>query len=235
MKRDDSGRFFPGATDSTLRRGVYPAITIGTVEPPDPEWKGVEVLLFIVCVFVAMLALFGCSSTRDVATNEVQHETVTTTTVTEPVVVDLPIGQATVQPTRVVQTVDRRQTTDTKTRETALHEPSPAVMQAAQGISGVGMAGATGGLGALAYGAFKLLQMRKSLTTLADDHDGEKEAHDDTRRSLAETVKGIEAAKARLLLAGDSITGRQAWELVRTELERKQSGDTQERIRALLS
>ena len=84
--------------------------------------------------FIGLIALLlsGCSLVREEVKKETQVEQ--TVTRTGPLVADTPVGQVVLHPATV--TVDRRQTTDTRTDETRRAEP-PDLSAAAPLVSGV--------------------------------------------------------------------------------------------------
>lgn len=117
-----------------------------------------------VWVILCALLLSGCVS-REEASKEVQTEQVRTTTqtTTAPVVVESTFGQVTIQPAKVeqVQTVERRQITDTQSKAETTAQIPPAVQQVAQ-AGAVGLGGMIPGLGGIAGAAFGLWQMLRA-------------------------------------------------------------------------
>lgn len=128
-----------------------------------PELPIGTVSLGVWLVICAVL-LSGCF-TREEAAKEVLTEQVRTTTqtTTAPVVVESPIGQVTIQPTKVeqVQTVERRQVTDTQAKaETSVQVPQPI----AQAVPAV--AAGLGGIAGLAFGLWQWLGKARAVGTL---------------------------------------------------------------------
>ncbi len=124
-----------------------------------------------VWVILCAVLLSGCIAREEVA-KEVQTEQVTTKTqtTTAPVVVESPIGQITVQPAKVeqVQTVERRQVTDTQARaETSANVP-PQIAQAVPAVASgaIGLIPGLGGLVGLAVGIWGWFGRAKTLGTL---------------------------------------------------------------------
>ena len=117
-----------------------------------------------VWVVLCALMLSGCVSREEIA-KEVQTEQVRTTTqtTTAPLVVESPIGQVTIQPSKVeqVQTVERRQVTDTQSRAEASAQVPPAISQAVPTVA-MGLGGMVPGLGGILGAVFGLWQMTKA-------------------------------------------------------------------------
>lgn len=124
-----------------------------------------------VWVILCAVLLSGCFAREEVA-KEVQTEQVRTTTqtTTAPVVVESPIGQVTIQPAKVeqVQTVERRQVTDTQAKaETSVQVPQPvaqAVPAVAAGLGG--LIPGLGGIAGLAFGLWQWLGKSRAVGTL---------------------------------------------------------------------
>ena len=184
-------------------------------------------------LFLLGLLLVGCAGSRDVSTLVEKQTDKERDLVVEPVVIDTPFGQFKTGPLRLKETARDVEKSKVDEHETSSSMPAPEVTGFLGSLAGV--LTIAGGPGAIAvWSTLKARAATFAKSTLQDKHDEEQQKHADTQRALEETVAGVEAARVKLLSQGEEkITGRDAWAMIRTELERKQSRDTQLRVKAM--
>ena len=132
--------------------------------------KVIDWLVFaVVCcaLFVAASLLGGCGETREEVNREVEVERIVTKA--GPVVADTPVGQITIRPTQV--TVERHQTTDTKSREDRSYDVTPPYPLADAGGALLGLVPGVGGLLAAGWAMLGKRQSDGALKACVDGID----------------------------------------------------------------
>jgi hypothetical protein len=158
-----------------------------------------------------VMVLVGCGSTTERTTRTVEREDL----VAGPMVVDTPIGQFVMHPTRVT----RFRTEDTEENARKTYEFPEAREIGGAMLGGLGGPLAGGGV----VGLLAAWWMRRGSAKAAQERDELARERDTYQRRFGEVVEGVEHAKDRLDDA--------AWDKLTESLERKQSRDTMDAVR----
>lgn len=177
-------------------------------------WYSVDLLIIVALAAMLALLFAGCGSERDTRKREVEK----VETITGPLIVDTPLGQFVAQPVKhtMIRTED---TVEREEKRISMPEVGT-IMAATPALAGpLGIAGTL--LGAITTAAAGWAAMRRG--KIARE---EAEARETAERQRDEIIDGIEAAKPKLASYGG------AWDSLTTDLERKQSRDTVDAVKA---
>lgn len=171
----------------------------------------IDLLLILLCMFLALAFLSGCGSERDTQTKTIEK----VESFTGPLVLDTPIGQFVAQP--VKHTMLRSEDTVEREEKRITMPDAGAFMSAAPALAGpLGIAGTL--LGGVTTVAAWWMAMRRGKQ--AENESAERER---VQRQRDEIIDGVERAK-------DSLGEK--WADLTAALEKEQSRDTKEAVKA---